>query len=269
MESTMADTEPNREKLIRFIAQEIKKDGKIPPFDFDACMELMDEARRRSGRKDKLTLILRDLGGVVRAAGDMAVERNKKVVTKEDVKDALKITTPIESPVRRSSRWSTGRTTRYSRTSGFAIGRVNGLAIVGIIIPSAGMVLPIVAEVTKSSSKTEGKLIANRKAWKDSEEAVKNISAVIKRHMNRDMASYDIHVQFLQTYEGVEGDSASVSVAVAVISALEGMPVNQEVAMTGSLSVRGDVLPVGGITNKVRAAIEAGMKYVIISGQQC
>ena len=87
---------------------------------------------------------------------------------------------------------------------------------------------------------------------------------MIKRHMNRDMASYDIHVQFLQTYEGVEGDSASVSVAVAVISAMEGIPVNQEVAMTGSLSVRGDVLPVGGITNKIRAAIEAGMKYVII-----
>ncbi|MDE1824314.1 MAG: ATP-dependent protease LonB, partial [Candidatus Micrarchaeota archaeon] len=95
-------------------------------------------------------------------------------------------------------------------------------------------------------------------------EAVKNISAIIKRHMNRDMASYDIHVQFLQTYEGVEGDSASISVAVAVISALEGIPVNQEVAMTGSLSVRGDVLPVGGISNKLSAAIEAGMRIAVI-----
>lgn len=263
MESTMADTEPNREKLIRFIAQEIKKDGKIPPFDFDACMELMDEARRRSGRKDKLTLILRDLGGVVRAAGDMAVERNKKVVTKEDVKDALKITTPIEAQyVEQSLEYR--KDYKIFKTSGFAIGRVNGLAIVGSTFLSAGMVLPIVAEVTKSSSKTEGKLIATGKLGKIAREAVKNISAVIKRHMNRDMASYDIHVQFLQTYEGVEGDSASVSVAVAVISALEGMPVNQEVAMTGSLDVRGDVLPVGGITNKIRAAIEAGMKYVII-----
>ena len=89
---------------------------------------------------------------------------------------------------------------------------------------------------------------------------MKNISAIIKRHMNRDMANYDMHVQFMQTYEGVEGDSASISVAVAVISALEGIPVDQEIAMTGSLSVRGDVLPVGGITNKVLAAIDAGMK---------
>ena len=82
--------------------------------------------------------------------------------------------------------------------------------------------------------------------------------------LQRDITQYDIHVQFMQTYEGVEGDSASISVAVAVISALEGIPVNQEVAMTGSLSVRGDVLPVGGVTNKVSAAITAGIKSVIV-----
>ena len=126
------------------------------------------------------------------------------------------------------------------------------------------MVLPIVAEVTPASSKTEGKLIPTGKLGKIAQEAVKNISAVIKKHMQRDITQYDIHVQFMQTYEGVEGDSASISVAVAVISALEGIPVNQEVAMTGSLSVRGDVLPVGGVTNKVSAAITAGIKSVIV-----
>ena len=150
------------------------------------------------------------------------------------------------------------------RTSGYAIGRVNGLAIIGSSYLSAGIVLPIVAEVTHASSRTEGKLIPTGKLGKIAKEAVKNISAVIKRHMNRDMANYDVHVQFMQTYEGVEGDSASISVAVAVISALEGIPVDQRIAMTGSLSVRGDVLPVGGITNKINAAIEAGMKQVII-----
>ncbi len=263
MESSMADTEANREKLVRFIAQEVKKDGKIPPFSFGACMEIIDEAKRRSGRKDKLTLALRDMGGIIRAAGDMAVERNRKAVTADDVKDALKLTMPIEAQyVEQSLEYR--KDYKIFKTSGFAIGRVNGLAIVGSSYLSAGMVLPIVAEVTKASSKTEGKLIPTGKLGKIAKEAVKNISAVIKRHMKRDMASYDIHVQFLQTYEGVEGDSASISVAVAVISALEGMPVNQEYAMTGSLSVRGDVLPVGGITNKVRAAIEAGMKYVIV-----
>jgi Lon-like ATP-dependent protease len=62
----------------------------------------------------------------------------------------------------------------------------------------------------------------------------------------------------------VEGDSASISIATAVISALEGIPVKQNVAMTGSLSVRGDVLPVGGVTQKIEAAAQAGIKTVLI-----
>ena len=62
----------------------------------------------------------------------------------------------------------------------------------------------------------------------------------------------------------VEGDSASVSVATAVISALEEIPVDQSVALTGSLSIRGDVLPVGGVTGKIEAAAEAGIKKVLI-----
>jgi Lon-like ATP-dependent protease len=62
----------------------------------------------------------------------------------------------------------------------------------------------------------------------------------------------------------VEGDSASISIATAVISALEELEVDQTVAMTGSLSVRGQVLPVGGVTAKVEAAAEVGIKKVII-----
>ncbi|MGC8699945.1 MAG: ATP-dependent protease LonB, partial [Candidatus Micrarchaeia archaeon] len=97
MESTMPDTKENEEKIIRFIAQEIKKDGKIPPFDYDACMEIIEEARRRSGRKKRLSLILRDLGGLVRAAGDIAIEKGRKVVTKEDVIAARELARPIEA----------------------------------------------------------------------------------------------------------------------------------------------------------------------------
>jgi Lon-like ATP-dependent protease len=62
----------------------------------------------------------------------------------------------------------------------------------------------------------------------------------------------------------VEGDSASISIATAVISALENIPIDQAVAMTGSLSVRGDVLPIGGATYKIEAAARAGIKKVII-----
>lgn len=263
MESTMKDTPDNREKIIKFIAQEVKKDGRIPPFDYGACMAVMDEAKRRSGKKNSLTLILRDLGGVIRAAGDIAVERRKTVVTSDDVIDALGLAKPIEAQYAEQL-LEYIKDYKVFSNSGFAIGKVNGLAVMGASETSTGIITPIAAEVTPASSRAEGKLIATGKLGKIAQEAVKNISAIIKRHMHRDMASYDVHVQFLQTYAGVEGDSASVSVAVAVISAMEGIPVRQDVAMTGSLSVRGAVLPVGGITGKVNAALDAGMKYVII-----
>lgn len=263
MESTMPDTDVNREKIVRFIAQEIAKDARIPPFNYDACMEIINDARRRAGRKHRLTLILRDLGGLVRAAGDIAMDRGKKVVGRDEVLEALGLAKPIEAQYAEQELNYT-KDYKVFTTRGYAIGKVNGLAVIGTDATATGIVTPIAAEVTPASSRAEGKLIATGKLGKIAREAVKNISAVIKRHMHRDIASYDIHVQFIQTYAGVEGDSASVSVAVGVISALEGIPIRQDVAMTGSLSVRGMVLPVGGVTAKVKAAIDAGIKYVII-----
>ena len=139
---------------------------------------------------------------------------------------------------------------------------MNGLAVLGD--GSSGLVMPIVAEVAPASSKAEGKLIATGKLGTIAKEAVENVSAIMKKHMGKDVSAFDMHVQFLQTYEGVEGDSASISIAVAIISAMEGIPVRQDIAMTGSLSVRGEVLPVGGVTGKTEAAIEAGLKQIIV-----
>jgi Lon-like ATP-dependent protease len=82
--------------------------------------------------------------------------------------------------------------------------------------------------------------------------------------MGRDITEVDIHIQFIGTYEGLEGDSASISVMTAVISAMEGVPVRQDTAMTGSLSIRGTVLPIGGATAKVEAAAKAGIKRILV-----
>jgi lon-related putative ATP-dependent protease len=265
MESTMEDNAANRELLVQFIAQEIKKDNKIPPFDKEAIEEIIEEARRRAGRKKKLTLILRDLGGLVRAAGDIAVEKKHKLVTRDDVLAAKDLASPIEAQVV-AQELEFRKDYKVFNTSGFAVGKVNGLAVLGSSTysgASSGIVIPIVSEVTPAGSRSEGKFIPTGKLGKIATEAVKNVSAIIKKHMGRDIANYDMHVQFIQI-EGVEGDSASISVAVSIISAMENVPIDQSVAMTGSLSVRGEVLPVGGVTSKVEAAINAGIKSVIL-----
>ena len=147
-------------------------------------------------------------------------------------------------------------------TEGYVVGRVNGLAVLGR--SNKGVVIPIEAEVTPAQSREGGRIIATGGLRRIAREAVTNVSAIVKKITDKDLKDYDIHVQFLQTYQGVEGDSASVSVATAIISALEGIPVDQSVAMTGSLSVKGEVLPVGGVSAKIMAAYDAGIKKVII-----
>lgn len=260
MRTTMPDTLENRRKLVRFVAQEVVKDGKIPHFTKDAVEEIVREAQKRAGRKGHLTLRLRDLGGIIRAAGDIAVREGAKYVTREHVLKALQLAKPLEKQL---ADWYIERKKEYQviKSEGGEIGRVNGLAVIG---EQSGIVLPIEAVVAPAASKEEGKIIVTGKLGEIAKEAVQNVSAIIKRYKGEDISRYDIHVQFLQTYEGVEGDSASISVATAVISALEEVPVKQSVAMTGSLSVRGEVLPVGGVTPKIEAAIEAGIKQVII-----
>jgi Lon-like ATP-dependent protease len=148
-------------------------------------------------------------------------------------------------------------------TTGKRIGRVNGLAIIGVTPPYSGIILPIEAEVTPGGKESE--IIATGKLGEIAKEAIKNVSAIIKKHFGQDIKeTYDLYVQFLQTHEGVEGDSASIAVATAIISAFKKIPVKQDTAMTGSLSVRGEVLPIGGVTSKVEAAIETGIKTVIV-----
>jgi len=260
MKDSMKDTPENRDKLVQFVAQEVKKDGRIPHFSKEAVAEIIHEAQRRAGKKDSLTLKLRDLGGLVRAAGDIAKGEKADYVTVDHVLNAKKLARTLEQQI--ADRYIVQRKRyRVFKSEGGEVGKVNGLAIIG---DRSGIIMPIAAEAAPAQSKDEGKIIATGKLGEIAKEAVQNVSALVKKHTGTDISNYDIHIQFLQSYEGVEGDSASVSVATAVVSALENIPVDQSVALTGSLSIRGDVLPVGGVTGKIEAAAEAGIRKVLI-----
>ena len=263
MNETLLDTPENRLKIARFIAQEVQKEnGKIPHFSLDAIKTIIEEARRRANRKGHLTLHLRGLGGLVRAAGDIAKERGAPLVLKEHVEEAKKLARSLEQQI---ADQFIERKKQYEViiTTGTQVGRVNGLAVIGGGSAYSGIILPIEAAVTPGGKKSE--IIATGKLGKIAKEAVHNVSAIIMKYFGEDIKeTKDIFVQFLQTYEGVEGDSASIAVATAIISALKNVPIKQDVAMTGSLSVRGEVLPVGGVSSKVEAAIDAGIKTVIV-----
>jgi len=262
MKETIPDTEENRNKIAVFVAQEVVKDKKIPHFSSEAVETIIEEARRRANRKGHLTLRLRELGGLIRAAGDMALEEKAKLVMKTHILGAKKIARTLEQQIA-DKYIEEKKEYEVIVTSGKRVGRVNGLAVIGVTPPFSGIILPIESEVTPGGKESE--IIATGKLGDIAKEAIKNVSAIIKKYFGEDLKeTYDIYVQFLQTHEGVEGDSASIAVATSIISAFKKVPVKQDTAMTGSLSVRGEVLPIGGVTAKVEAAIEAGIKNVVV-----
>ncbi len=266
--SEMPDTSKNRRRLIRFIAQEVVRDmntsREIPHFDKSAVSMILREAQRRSGRRGKLSLRLRELGGLVRIAGDLASEDGSAFTTSAHVLGARNIAKPLEQQV---ADRMIERRRDYSLVvnSGERVGRVNGLAVLGAnsgLSDFSGIMLPVEGLVTPSLG-GGGKIHATGGLSDLAKESVTNVSAVIKKLTGKDISDYDIHIQFVDTH-GVDGDSASITIATAIISALEDIPIRQDLAMTGSLSVRGEVLPIGGVTAKIEAAASSGIKTVII-----
>jgi len=259
MNNVMKDTLDNRRKIVQVVAQEVNKDKKIPHFRYEAVEEVVNEAKRRAGRKGYITMKIRDLGGLIRTAGDIANKKGKDYVDVEDILDAKEKARTLEHQIA-DKYIERKKEYQIIRVSGEAIGRINGLAVMG----DSGIVSTVEAEAAPSASKEEGKIIAAGKLGDIAKESVQNVSAIAKKFIGKDISNYDIHIQFLQAYEGIEGDSASITIATAVISALLGIPIKQDIAMTGSLSVRGEVLPIGGVNSKIEAAIDAGIHEIII-----
>ncbi|AEF93572.1 anti-sigma H sporulation factor, LonB [Desulfotomaculum nigrificans CO-1-SRB] len=153
------------------------------------------------------------------------------------------------------------------------VGVVNGLAVYGpnmgilseveatVIPTAAGSGRITVTGVVEEEELGGGGKRVRRKSMARS--SVENVLTVMRRVMEVDPRNYDIHVNFLGSGL-VDGPSAGVTIATAVYSAIKGIPVDNTVAMTGEISIRGLVKPVGGVVAKVEAARQAGVKKVFI-----
>ncbi|MHA2306634.1 MAG: ATP-dependent protease LonB [Candidatus Hodarchaeales archaeon] len=260
---TMPDTMENRRKLVRFTAQEITKDGKIPHFSRNAVMAIILEAKKRADRKNRLSLRLRDLGGLIRAAGDIAREEGVPFTEARHVLGSRDLARSLENQIA-DRQIEHKKEYQVIQTTGGLVGRVNGLAVISDQTGGArgGHITPIEAQVVPAQG-VGGKTIATGSLRVIARESVLNVSALIKKYTGKDISTMDVHIQFLGVH-GIDGDSASVTIATAIMSDLLNIPVRQDLAMTGSLSVRGEVLPVGGTSAKIEGAASVGINHIII-----
>jgi len=155
MNTMMDDTDENREKVMRFVGQEVLKDKKIPAFDYTAIAEVIREAQKRAGRKGKITLRLREMGGLIRIAGDLAVQSAATVVSGEHVIKAKLKARPLEQQIA-DKHIEAYKNYNTFTNEGYSIGIVNGLAVFSAgsgMAEYSGIVMPVAAEVTPAQER--------------------------------------------------------------------------------------------------------------------
>lgn len=156
------------------------------------------------------------------------------------------------------------------------VGVAVGLAVagpnVGVLLEVEAAALPtkpgrgqvvITGIIEEEELGGRGRKVRRRSLAKGS---LENVITVLRNHLQEDPRDYDIHVNFPGGVP-VDGPSAGVTMAVAIYSALTGIPVDNRVAMTGEMSLRGLVRPVGGIVPKIEAARVAGIQRVLIPAE--
>ncbi len=153
------------------------------------------------------------------------------------------------------------------------VGFVNGLAVYG---PNMGTLIELEATVSHVGG-SKGKLVTTGVV--DEEEigsgskvvkrksmargSVENVLTALKHSLNLETQDYDIHVNFPGGVP-IDGPSAGIAIAAAIYSAIKNEPIDNKIAMTGEVSIRGSVRPVGGVVAKVEAARQAGAKRILI-----
>ncbi len=261
----MEDTHENRLKLVQFVAQEVVRDGRIPHFEADAVAEIIREAQRRSGRLNKLTLRLRELGGLVRTAGDYAHSAAAKIVTLEHVRMAKNASRSLEQQITENS-IQNALADQSLVNEGSQIGVANGLAIIGSgeVGEPAGLVVPVEAAVVPALSRSGGTIVLGHQLQQARASGVENVGAVLKVLKGADIADHDLHVDADIRHPSAEAEGIGLAAAVASVSALESIPVKQTYVMVGGVAVSGELRPVRAILQRLEAAAARGFRFAIV-----
>lgn len=139
------------------------------------------------------------------------------------------------------------------------VGHVYGLGVSGFL----GSTIEIEATAFKAKKKGARKIRFNDTAGSMAKDSVFNAASVIKRLTDKDINDYDIHVNVIGGGK-IDGPSAGAAITICIMSALLEKPIRQDLAITGEISLRGKIKPVGGIFEKIYGARRKGIKLVTV-----
>lgn len=142
------------------------------------------------------------------------------------------------------------------------VGKVFGLGVAGFL----GSVIEFEAVAFPAREAGKGTIRFNETAGSMTKDSVFNAASVFRFVTNRDLADFDVHVNVVGGGD-IDGPSAGTAVLLAILSSVYNCPVRQDVAVTGELSIQGNVRAVGGIFEKIYGARQAGIKKVIVPAE--
>ena len=244
-------TTENIERLSKFVrsfcAQETLLD-----LDKEAMARLVEVTSKLAGDKEKLSTQFSEIGEIVGEASVWAKKDKQKLITKEYIQKAL------DERIERIKKYDT----RYLQmikedallidTEGFVVGQVNGLTVIKIGDYSFGKPARITASTYMGK---EGIINIEREiemSGPSHSKGVLILTGYLGEQFAQDMPlSLTANLCFEQLYGGVDGDSASSTEAYAMLSSLSGIPINQSIAVTGSINQKGFIQPIGGVNEKI------------------
>ena len=200
------------------------------------------------------------------AANDLAKAERSPIIRKEHMQKAYEKHVPMElQEVKRELERFDPYKSIYRK--GYVIGSVNGLAV--SIPPTAealgiGNVVPVEVALVRKPHTYEPRIYLPEKFEKIAKDSAYNALTIFKAIVGEDAYNFDYKVNFVQSYSEIDGDSATIAMLAAMLSSYAEVPIDQSIAVTGSLRLNGEVLAVGGIRAKIEAAKREGLKKVII-----
>lgn len=244
-------TEDNQLKLAQFIHGFCEQE-ELLPLDKTAVAKVIEHASRLADSKKKLSTRFNDLSEIVAEAATWAKLSKSKLVTEEFVKKAL------AERIDRIKKYDAKYTemirdnTLLISTSGFKVGQINGLTVMTIGDYSFGKPSKITANTYTGKT---GIINIEREvelSGSSHSKGVYILSGYLGEMFAQDIPlSLSASICFEQLYNGVDGDSASSTELYALLSSLSGVPINQSIAVTGSVNQKGEIQPIGGVNEKI------------------
>jgi ATP-dependent Lon protease len=250
VDSTMANGPQAVEMYAGVLAKLVAEEG-LPHFTAAAVAALAEHGARISDRQDRLTARFGRVADLAREAAFLSRANGERVESAHVIEAVARTKRRAGRPARRFVEMIARGSIRI-RSTGAVVGQINGLAVSRAGPLTYGFPVRITAT---ASPGTNGVVNIEREA--DLSGAIHTKSFIIIGGLLRSMLELDhplpldAGIAFEQSYGGIDGDSASVAMFIALLSALSDVPVRQDIAVTGALDQHGWVLPVGGTNEKI------------------